>query len=193
MITKDLVVARYNEDIAWLSKINPNYNLKIYNKGEDNISFNFTKLKNWGGDAHTFIYHIVNNYDILADYTGFVQGTPFDHCEKTIKLINSHTTEGFIYLADHICTENISGWYEHLITRRPPEYPVMMLCEAGYHILGSECPTTVVFGAGQQFIVSKEIIRSRSKEFYKRILDRFEIDFLLPWHIERLWKSILNV
>ena len=192
-MSKDIVVARYNEDVSWLSNINTIYNKVIYNKGEDNLKYDSTLLRNWGGDAHTYIHHIVNNYDNLADYTVFIQGHPFDHSENAVELINSHTNETFIYLADHICTESISGWYEYLIMRRPSEYPVLLLQEAGQYILGEECPSSVTFGAGQQFIVSKDIIQRRGREFYLKILMRFEIDFLLPWHIERLWKYILYV
>ena len=184
---KDIVVARYNEDISWLSEINPEFNKIIYNKGENNIEYPFLQLRNWGGDAHTYIYHIVKNYDQLADFTAFVQGNPFDHCVKTIEIINSHKSEDFVYLADSICTESIMGWYENLIQRRPPEWPVYSLQDSARYILGEECPFDVTFGAGQQFIVSKTIIQRRSKDFYMKILDRFEIDFLLPWHIERLW------
>ena len=192
-MNKDIVVARYNEDISWLSNINTIYNKVIYNKGENNLEYASIPLKNWGGDAHTYIHHIVNNYDNLADYTVFIQGHPFDHSVNAIELINNHTNEDFMYLADYICTESIVGWYEHLIMRRPPEYPVLLLQEAGQYILGNECPSMVTFGAGQQFIVSKDIIQRRNKEFYLKILMRFDIDFLLPWHIERLWNSILNV
>jgi hypothetical protein len=190
---KELVVARYNENIRWLYEINDNFKLRIYNKGQDNIPFEYTKLPNIGGDAHTFIYHISENYDHLADFTAFVQGNPFDHETKTIEKINNHTDEQFMYLAEHICKESIHGWYEHLLLQRPPEKPISYLYPTGISILGKDCPQMVIFGAGQQFIVSKEIIQRRSQRFYSDIEKRFTDDFILPWHIERIWLNIFGI
>ena len=55
-----LVIARYSEDISWINK----FNIKkfIYNKGEDEIP-DSVKLPNIGLEPHTFIYHIINNYN----------------------------------------------------------------------------------------------------------------------------------
>lgn len=75
----DLVVARYNEDVNWLKKVPKNINIILYNKGKDDIQFKFIKLDNIGRESHTYLYHIINNYDKLADKTIFTQGDPFSH------------------------------------------------------------------------------------------------------------------
>jgi hypothetical protein len=49
------------------------------------------------------------------------------------------------------------------------------------------------FGAGQQFIISKELIHNRPLQFYQDILDWFPDNFLLPWHLERIWEYIFKV
>ena len=61
----DLVVARYNEDVNWLKKVPKNINIILYNKGKDDIQFKFIKLDNIGRESHTYLYHIINNYDKL--------------------------------------------------------------------------------------------------------------------------------
>lgn len=75
----DLVVARYNEDVNWLKKVPKNINIILYNKGNDDIEFKYIKLDNIGRESHTYLYHIINNYDKLANKTIFTQGDPFSH------------------------------------------------------------------------------------------------------------------
>ena len=74
-----IVVARYNESIDWTKF----YNCIIYNKGDPientNTTTNVTTLPNVGREGHTYLHHIINNYDTLSDYTMFLQGNPFDH------------------------------------------------------------------------------------------------------------------
>lgn len=77
----EIVVARFNEKLEWtnLSPFN-NYNIKCYNKGIDD-DFNIQnpheifKLDNVGRCDHTYLYHIINNYDNLKDYTVFLPGS----------------------------------------------------------------------------------------------------------------------
>ena len=45
----------------------------IYNKGDSHIP-NSISLHNVGRESHTYLYHIVNNWDKLADRTVFFQG-----------------------------------------------------------------------------------------------------------------------
>lgn len=77
----NLIIARYNENLYWIENIpkNLNINIIIYNKGEDNIHYPSIKLKNVGRESHTYLYHIIENYNNLADITIFSQGDPFTH------------------------------------------------------------------------------------------------------------------
>jgi hypothetical protein len=76
-----IVVARFNEDLDWINTDPFNkYPIICYNKG---INSNFkikskhqtVRLKNVGRCDHTYLYHIVNNYDNLAKYTLFLPGS----------------------------------------------------------------------------------------------------------------------
>lgn len=78
----EIVVTRYKEQLEWLNETPFNkYPVIIYNKGDNmNIKFspNITKvinLPNIGLDVHSFIYHIVHNYDNLSNITAFFQGS----------------------------------------------------------------------------------------------------------------------
>jgi hypothetical protein len=85
MVT-ELVIARYNEDISWLKNVK-NKKITVYNKGIDNINIKSIKLPNVGRESHTYLTHIINNYDNLADTTIFCQGDPFFHSQEFLKLI----------------------------------------------------------------------------------------------------------
>jgi len=74
-----IVIARYNEDISFFNKYIDI--IVIYNKGLDDLNnnFNIIKLPNIGRESHTYLYHIINNYNNLADNTIFLQGYIKDH------------------------------------------------------------------------------------------------------------------
>jgi len=77
-----LVVSRFNEDLEWIQQ-EPysKYRNIIYNKS-DNSNFhtsdkteNIVKLPNVGRCDHTYLYHIINNYDNLSNITVFLPGS----------------------------------------------------------------------------------------------------------------------
>jgi hypothetical protein len=79
--TINVVVARYKEDLKWtLEEPFNKFKYIVYNKG-DNEKFEKTnvieiiKLEDIGRDFHTHFYHIVNNYDNLADINVFLPGS----------------------------------------------------------------------------------------------------------------------
>ena len=92
----EIVVARYNEDLSWTKEYPFNqFKYTIYNKGSND---NFTKpslyrefqLPNVGKCDHTYLYHIVNNYNTLSPITIFLPGSLKIHYKKAVavKLIN---------------------------------------------------------------------------------------------------------
>jgi len=95
----DLVIARYMEDLSWLSAYE-NHSFRrviIYNKGspmkcpEMKSLCEVRQLKNVGFCDHTYLYHMVNEYENLADITVFLPGSADlphkrKYMEKIIKL-----------------------------------------------------------------------------------------------------------
>jgi Protein of unknown function (DUF3431) len=76
-----LVVSRYNEDLEWL-KEEPfhKYPVICYNKGPNDKFYKpdkmtIVKTENVGRCDHTYLYHIVKNYDNLAKHTVFLPGS----------------------------------------------------------------------------------------------------------------------
>jgi hypothetical protein len=73
-----LVVARYSEDLSWLRNIPGAVAPFVYDKG-DALFPGAVPLVNAGREAHTYLHHICERYNDLADVTVFCQGKPFDH------------------------------------------------------------------------------------------------------------------
>jgi hypothetical protein len=77
----EIVVSRFNEDLKWTTTgIFNNYKYIVYNKG-DNDNFEksnvdkIIELKNVGKCDHTYLYHIITNYNNLSDITLFLPGS----------------------------------------------------------------------------------------------------------------------
>jgi hypothetical protein len=111
----DLVIAYYNEKddldifINYANKYN--YNLKLYNKGKNNpilkninVNYEIKNLKNIGQATHTYLHHIIENYDKLNEITIFMLGSAFRRPKKSDKaywlLNNANKCNGF--MAKHI-------------------------------------------------------------------------------------------
>ena len=100
-IAVQVCVARYNEKTNWLSQ--PEFSglsKIIYNKGPSQISTKtpadcvIAELPNVGRECHTFLHHIVSNYDDLANVTIFLPGSCMDDgkvckTEDLMKLVQS--------------------------------------------------------------------------------------------------------
>jgi hypothetical protein len=67
----EIVLARYDEDISW-SDMYADVRT-VYCKGDIDCDPDWHKLPNVGREGHTYLHHIVENYDMLADWTVFSQ------------------------------------------------------------------------------------------------------------------------
>jgi hypothetical protein len=196
-----IVVARYNENLDWLL---PYSDISIiYNKGIKNISkvFNVLNLPNYGRESHTYLYHIINNYDNLANKTIFFQGRIDDH--KTLQIKDYFDNNDF---TGKINTPEISILKEPIkhFGKWKDEKTNGAMRTCNYipldwitNIIGTEMDTkqkkfNTVWCA--IFSVSKELILKKPKFFYENIL-RYVDYHPNPEEghlLERAWYSIFN-
>jgi hypothetical protein len=73
-MTKQLILARYNENVNWVKNLPSDIEVVIYNKGR-HLGNN---LPNIGREAHTYLHHLCNGN--LAVRMVFAQADPFYHC-----------------------------------------------------------------------------------------------------------------
>jgi hypothetical protein len=176
-----IVIARYNEDISYLI---PFANVSIvYNKGDSNIPKEFTNvinLPNIGRESHTYLYHIITNYNYLANNTIFIQGNIKDHKLLDFKeyIQNTDFTGKLSENNTIILKSNIShkGKYlKDLINgslKKSNYTPFTFI----YNILGldikNENKVNIVWGAN--FSVSNKLIKNKPIEYYKNIIKYLE-------------------
>jgi hypothetical protein len=191
-----IVVARYNENIDWTKQFS---NVIIYNKGiKIGKGYNEICLNNVGREGHTYYKYICDNYDKLDDYTIFLQGNPFDHSPNIISNINKYISNknlkiDFEFLSEDIHTSSLdlecSRYWQCKNIHKNFE---RVFGVRFYHVLtgNNEC----IFGAGAQFIVSKNRILQNPKKFYENIVKMLEysVDPIEGYDIERFHKYIFN-
>ena len=116
----EIIISRFNEDLKWTTRgIFNNYRYIVYNKG-DNDDFEKTNvdkiinLKNVGKCDHTYLYHIIKNYNDLADILVFLPGS-LDLINKNIRATEIldiiKNTGNAVFLGEYY--ENIKNKFEN--------------------------------------------------------------------------------
>lgn len=176
-----IVIARFKEDVEWAAEF-ATLDVIIYDKGDPDSP---NALPNIGREAHTYLHHIIKNYDTLQDVTVFLQGNPFDHCGLQLpeRIWQLHRGIEYLDLCRLALPEDQQGnptqsglplaeYYEKIFDEAPPEF---FLCRVG------AC-----------FAVSRERIRSRPIEFYERLMTIAVDHELGPWLLERYWRKVFG-
>lgn len=194
-----VVVARYMEDISWTDKYAPY--VKVYEKGPGGT------LPNIGRESHTYIHYIVENYHKLPGVVFFTQGRIDDHPHiHGIDFLNISGlySKNTYNLESNYYFYSSDGGYDkdHLLEydgRRPTPRD-----ELGFRRWFKEyvdvdnthdIESHVDLWWGAIFSVKRELILSRPKEYYKRLLEYFPRDANDPevgHFFERSWFYIFN-
>lgn len=199
----ELVVARYNERVDWVRNTPGSLAVTIYDKGQDLDASVVPRAKvvalaNVGFEAHTYLHHIVERYDSLADVTVFCQGHPFDHASDLHhwlrELVAGRThVRDFRWLGFIIDTDDARG--RRLFVPWSKNYDRRELDLDRFHreLFGTAAPPAVRFYPGAQFAVSARLIRSRPRSFYEQAL-ALSVRFPDAGHcFERLWDAVFGV
>jgi hypothetical protein len=96
MDENDLIVARYNEDPAWLLKVPADWRIFLYNKGDPitdpKVLQRIDVLEdrpNYGREADSYLAHIASRRSSDARWVVFAQGDPFPHSPDFLALLDS--------------------------------------------------------------------------------------------------------
>ena len=107
----EIIIARFNEDLSWTQEVPFNlFQYIVYNKG-NNENFIKTNIKqiinieNIGKCDHTYLYHIIENYNNLTNITVFFPGSlNLDYKKIKAKIILNNIIQSNYsraYLAGH--------------------------------------------------------------------------------------------
>jgi hypothetical protein len=184
MVQYRIVVARYTESLNWTQ----GYPCIVYNKGPQAYS-GCINLPNIGREAHTYLHHIVTNYENLDNYTVFLQGNPFDHspnCLRTLDIIaRMSEIPDFMHISERILPTSSEQDLFFLNEKMLP------MKEFHTYLFGETPRRNFVFGAGAQFVVSRKLIQHIPKETYQKLLEK-STEGIGAWILERFWEQIFT-
>ena len=182
-----LVVSQWNNDVSWVSEYTNDY--IIYDKSNTlDEGDKILKVPNVGHNIHDIFHFIYNHYDNLPELVAFLEGNPFDHCNReklNILLKNTFFTSlesyenvpdstSAIKCSDTGWMEINNSWYighiEHIHNTRKCKYRSyddFMLDIFKNYVR----PQWVRFAPGGQYLVEKTRLLFYSKQFWKKLLD----------------------
>jgi hypothetical protein len=192
----EVVVARYAEDLRWTGNLASGVRCTVYNKGVDEVE-GARRLPNVGREAHTYLHHLVEQYDRLAPVTVFCQGHPFDHAPDLHRVVRRLAEEGlgqpFLWLGFLVETEDRAGRRSFARWSKNPEGRGLELDRFHRVLFGTECPPTVQFYGGAQFAVTRECLWRRPREWFVNAR-KVAVDFPDGPHcFERMWDRVFGV
>jgi len=208
----DIVISRYSEDLNFLKeKEFNNFNIIIYNKGDKltDTFENVIKIDNVGREGHTYLYHIVNNYDNLGDVTCFFPGSCTDNIfgkkGKTYQVIDLvKKTKNTVFVGGygdgrHMYGFKLDTWESNNLNNKEKvkdhslkkcyTQPFGEWYETNFPNI--ELKFIVWNGI---FAVSKKHILQHSKEYYQKLLEQLS-DSANPecgHYFERAWVSVFH-
>lgn len=194
-----LIIARYNENIDWLYEILNRYmsiHITIYNKGEKlnikNKKITEKCILNRGHEAHTFLLHIIQNYETLSEVNVFLQANIEDHIqgdkykyvdkliEDTLKVGKSQNAQTTIY-----------NGYKFRIREYNKKQLNPYICNFGDFFtthIQRDFPQNFLVYINALFAVSNTLIRKRPLYFYKMLYKlETNVHSELAHYMERSW------
>lgn len=182
------VVSQWNNDVSWVEEFTDDY--VIYDKsntlpeGEKVI-----KVPNIGYNLHDIFHFIVNHYYNLPEVIAFLEGNPFDHCnrEKFDKIIYNETLtpiESYEHLPSHQkdsdggFIEINNNWYisAHNSTyNQSCKWPTF---DSFMNLIFSDYvrPSYIRFAPGGQYIVEKKRLIHYNINFWNFLLKEISIE-----------------
>jgi hypothetical protein len=199
-MSREVVIARYAEHLGWVNELHSDAGVTIYDKGspgpelvglfQHRREVRHSTRPNVGREAHTYLTHITERWDSLADWTVFCQGSPHEHMAQG-KTINT--------LLDQFSVDSLQqGRFIHFLGSHPyggPEWdwagrinwPPAWQAQVEYGLVAPASMSLlewfrkklgidlvkegkVQYSAGAVFGVSRRGIFSRPKEFYEGLL-----------------------
>jgi hypothetical protein len=197
-----IVIARYNESLDWLTNcLSPAQRLSvwIYNKGTDVVNVpgvplsQVKNLQNVGRESHTYLTHIIENWDNLPSIIYFLQAEPFVHFPPNFCCV-PETTQFIIKLwKKEIEKYGSTRWYSLDIDfedfhEKNCEQSQFTFREWFEKNTGQKFKPPHLWWIGACFGISHNRVKSRTREYYEEL--RNQLISLKPevaYYLERSW------
>ena len=199
-----VIISRYNENLDWIKEINKEFDITVYNKGkkiEIEDKYNLIEIKNVGRESHTWLYHIYENYENIAENNIFLQGRLDDlgcMAHKDIsKYLSKLNKNGFN--ASRLSLLSPFHWRDNLTIERDIKYKNDWdENKISRNILGfrkyskqffPNIPIFVPTSYGGCFAVTRDAIHKHPKDFYFELFNTVNKHQhpIEAHYLERLW------
>ena len=196
-----IVVAHFNEDLEWLTPFDKE-TLIIYSKGTlATVDCIQKVLPNVGRESHTYLSYILEYYDNLPNIVFFTQGSIREHMyfdqkdyiQQKFLLMQANSSDN--YTVEHFNYGLDPDWHlafcREFLARSPLSGKDFFKTYINPDI---DLDSPIRWYGGAIFSVKREAILSRSKEYYKTLLDTVsENNAPETGHfLERSWYYIFN-
>ncbi len=221
----DLVISAYRDDLAWVRPLQrPAVLVHLYDKwewpdsaasrfGRDGTAVLYQRLPNVGKLDHTFLHHVVERWDRLADWTVFSPDGPHEHLRgariedclvagDSLRVPWLHRTRDWgpdgrlrwdLFRA--ITDRNGTNWYDRYqsgkIARAGLSFVDWMRAHVGFDPDGPDWPG---YQSGSILAVPRRAITYLPRAFYARLRDRLSHDREPEegHYLERAWVAIFS-
>lgn len=211
-VSKVIVVSRYNENLEWLKEYPFTlYPVIIYNKGPNDDFYKPDKLikivniENIGRESHTYLYHIVHNYDQLHDIIIFLPGSTnaeyrFNRCKHLIIHIEQKNKAVFLCTKTNmndLSNFSLDYWQanssENNFINSEHKLKESSIRPFGkwFNAMFGNINTNYISWNGM-FSVSKQDVLQHSKSYYERLIHEVS-DHSNPetsHYFERSWEAV---
>jgi hypothetical protein len=211
-----LVISRYAEKLNWLNdEVFNRYPNIIYNKGSNDDyttnanTISTVNVENVGRCDHTYLYHIINNYDNLANITVFLPGSlDMQHKYEKAKRILEETEQngnpvwiGFMH--DSVKTDmygfQLDDWQasQEINKSANPETKLELSEERPFgkwmdkNFPGVDATKISYWG---MFCVSREEVLQHPKQYYSDLIKQLETSSNpeVGHYFERGWEAVFH-
>lgn len=206
LLDYEFVIAHYNENLDWLASIANHTH--VYHKGTDQkpppLPLNaWHRLPNVGRESHTYLYHMLRNYETLPEITVFLQG---DGQELAGNYCFRYPMD-YVYNAknNYFCKVAKGRWsnwgridhegkWLEMLNSSSMRRANLTLGEFFEELLGFPHPTDFPFCLRGCFAATRNMIQKHPLDFYRKAIS-FVNDHPNPeegHYFERLWRSIFS-
>lgn len=205
-----IVVSRYKENVEWLRNID---NVLLYNKDDIEMKFKEEIMlkENIGRESYVYLKYIIDNYNNLPDIVCFIQANISDHMNNNdekilIKMINDANNYGFSLLNIIVnINDNDPDWGKEwnknyrntgkwFLEENYKDNKHKTFKEWFEENIDDNYPSKLLIHVAALIAVKKELILSRSKEYYKKLIQ--EVSYhnhpIEAHFLERSWHYIFN-
>ena len=204
LLDYEIVISHYNEKLDWVAPIAKHSH--VYHKGKELQPpplrlYAWEKLPNVGRESHTYLHHIINNYEKLPEITVFIQGEGVSrHCFKNFDEILAKIKQNITCKVFYRSTEN--GWTrikhnsKFLVAFNNGEmrHANLTLGEFFQELFGFPHPRDFPQCWSACIAATRHMIKKHPIDFYKKAIS-FVDDHPNPeegHYFERLWPIIFS-